>query len=120
MGGELQDKIETEMRLYKITAKLQANLQDIIFSCKHSEDRIFILNWANKLLDLQIDSVVNTIAASADTELTSDILNQFAELKQKNYDVYLADAKSYAAAQAERDKKFNSLVFRMRKDAAKK
>ena len=53
-GGDLQDKFETESELYKRTVALQTQLQDVIFNCNDAEDRIFILKWANDLLDIQI------------------------------------------------------------------
>ena len=57
-GGDLQEKFETESSLYKFVAMLQSELQDIIFNCKNAEDRVWILNWANSLLDIQIDEVL--------------------------------------------------------------
>ena len=47
------------------------------------------------------------------------ILAEFAALKQKNYDIYLADAKAYSEEKARREKAYNSLIFKMRKDLAK-
>ena len=40
-------------------------------------------------------------------------------MKQKNYDIYLADAKAYSEEKARREKAYNSLIFKMRKDLAK-
>lgn len=64
-GGELSDKFETEAELYKRTSKFQANLQGVIFSCGKSEDRIFILNWADSLLDIQIGKQPHAMLRSA-------------------------------------------------------
>ena len=114
-AGDLQDKIETESRLYKLTAQFQSILQEIIFNCAKSEDRIYILNWANSLLDIQIDEVLTLIANNDLDRISDTILTEFSQLKQKNYEIYLADAKSYAEEQARRDKQFNSLLFKMRK-----
>ena len=114
-NGDVQDKLETESKLYKITADFQRALQDIVFNCAKAEDRIFILNWANSLLDIQIDDVLSIIS-DHDLDKSSDtILTEFSELKKKNYEIYLADAKSYGEEQARRDKQFNSLLFKMRK-----
>lgn len=118
-GGNLQDKFETESSLYKFVAMLQSELQDIIFNCKNAEDRVWILNWANSLLDIQIDEVLNFVANNDLQKISHTILDEFAALKQKNYDIYLADAKAYSEEKARREKAYNSLIFKMRKDLAK-
>ena len=64
-GGELSDKFETDAEFYKRTSKFQADLQGIIFSCEKSEDRIFILNWADSLLDIQIGKQPHAMLRSA-------------------------------------------------------
>ena len=118
-GGDLQEKFETESSLYKFVAMLQSELQDIIFNCKNAEDRVWILNWANSLLDIQIDEVLKFVANNDLQKISHIILDEFAALKQKNYDIYLADAKAYSEEKARREKAYNSLIFKMRKDLAK-
>lgn len=114
-NGDIQDKLEAESKLYKITASLQSDLQDIIFNCSKAEDRIFILNWSNSILDIQVDDILS-FAVDNDLQTTLDtVLTEFSQLKHKNYEIYLADAKSYGEEQARRDKQFNSLIFKMRK-----
>ena len=119
-GGDIQDKLETENKLYKLTADFQSALQSIIFNCTKAEDRIFILNWANDLLDIQIDDILALISDNDLDSISDTILSEFSRLKQKNYEIYLADAKSYAEEQARRDKQFNSLLFKMRKGLSAK
>ncbi len=119
-NGDVQDKLETESRLYKLTAEFQSALQSIIFNCAKAEDRIFILNWANSLLDIQIDDVLSIISDHDLDKISDTILTEFSELKKKNYEIYLADAKSYGEEQARRDKQFNSLLFKMRKGLSSK
>ena len=118
-GGNLQDKFETESSLYKFVAMFQSELQNIIFNCKNAEDRVWILNWANSLLDIQIDEVLKFVANNDLQKISHTILDEFAALKQKNYDIYLADAKAYSEEKARREKAYNSLIFKMRKDLAK-
>lgn len=118
-GGELQDKFETESSLYKYVAMFQSSLQDIIFNCKNAEDRVWILNWANSLLDIQIDEILEFVADNDLQKISHTILDEFAALKQKNYDIYLADVKAYSEEKARREKEYNSLVFKMRKDLSK-
>ncbi len=50
-GGELQEKFETESKLFKPTEKFQRSLQEIIFAREKSEERIFLLRWAEPLLN---------------------------------------------------------------------
>lgn len=118
-GGDLQDKFETESSLYKYTYKFQAALQKIIFNCTKAEDRIYILNWASSLLDIQIDEILTFVADNDLQEISKTILEEFAKLKQKNYDVYLTDVEAYSKEMAEREKQYNSLIFKMRKDLDK-
>lgn len=118
-GGDLQEKFETESSLYKFVAMYQSELQDIIFNCKNAEDRVWILKWANSLLDIQIDEVLKFVANNDLQKISHTILNEFAALKQKNYDTYLADAKAYSEEKARREKAYNSLIFKMRKNLAK-
>ena len=114
-NGDIQDKLEAESKLYKLTADFQNALQNIVFNCAKAEDRIFILNWANDLLDIQVDDVLAIISDNDLDKISETILTEFSELKKKNYEIYLADAKSYGEEQARRDKQFNSLLFKMRK-----
>lgn len=118
-GGELQDKFESESELYKCTTSLQSALQEIIFNCANAEDRVFILKWANSLLDIQIDEILRFVADNDLQKISQTILSEFATLKQKNYDIYLADAKAYGEEKSRREKEYNSLIFKMRKDLMK-
>lgn len=114
-NGEIQDKLEAESKLYNLTAAFQKALQSIIFNCAKAEDRVFILNWADDLLNIQVDDVLAFISDNDLDKISETILTEFSELKKKNYEIYLADAQSYGAEQAKRDKQFNSLLFKMRK-----
>lgn len=118
-GGKLQEKFEAESMLYKCALKFQSDLQRIIFSCTSPADRIFILNWADSLLDIHIDEILTFVADKGLDKISGEILDDFAKLKQKNYDVFLSDAKAYGEELSRREKQYNSLMFRMRSDLAK-
>lgn len=118
-GGNLQDKFEAESMLYKCTSDFQRALQEIIFTCASPTDRIFILSWANPLLDIQIDGILAFVADEGLDKISAELLDDFAKLKQKNYDVYLSDAKAYGDELSRREKEYNSLMFRMRSDLQK-
>lgn len=117
-GGSLQEKFKAESMLYKLTSKFQGALQKIIFSCTSSADRIFILSWAESLLDLRIDGIISFVADNGLDKVSAEILDGFSALRQKNYDVYLSDAGAYSEELSRREKEYNSLMFRMRKDIA--
>ena len=97
----------------------QADLQEIIFNCANSVDRLFILKWANPLLDIQINDVLRFVADNDLKKISDTILSSFATLKQKNYEAYLADARTYGEEKSRREKEYNSLIFKMRKDLMK-
>ena len=118
-GGDLQEKFETESELYKLTEKLQRDLQGIIFSCDKTEERVFLLRWAEPLLNLPLDEISNFIRDKNLDAISAEILNQFAELRRQNFEQYLADSKSYGEAVQKRESEFNALIFRMRKDLHK-
>ena len=118
-GGDLQDKFESQSELYKCTSSLQSALQEIIFNCANAEDRVFILKWANSLLDIQIDEILTFVADNELQNISNTILTEFATLKQKNFDTYLTDAKAYSEEKARREKEYTSLIFKMRKDLMK-
>lgn len=118
--GALQDKLETESRLYEIASEFQRTLRNIIFNCAKIEDRIFILNWVNDLLDISLDKILALVSGHDSKQISDTILAEFSELKKKNYDIYLADAKSYEEEQARRNEQFHSLLLEMKKELSSK
>mgnify|MGYP001496216983 CR=1 FL=1 len=118
--GDLQEKFEVEKELYARTMNLQKALQNIIFNCKKEADKIFILRWIDNLIDIQINEIIQFVADNNLEQISQEVLNEFAKLKQKNYYMYLADIKAYSQEQANREKEYNSLIFKMRKGLMKK
>jgi len=118
-GGDLQEKFETENELYKLTVSLQQKLQQIIFSIDDTEDRLFLLKWAEPLLDIQVDEILYFIKDKNLLKISEDVLIQFADLKRQNFEVYISDSKAYSDALQRREKEYNALVFKMRKDLMK-
>lgn len=119
VGGSLQEKFEAESELYKLITKLQRELQKIIFSLEKSEDRLFLLKWAEVLLDLQIDEVLDFVKYKELSKISIDVLNEFSDLKRKNFETYISDSKAYSEELQRREKEYNSLIFKMRKDLMK-
>lgn len=119
-GGELQDEFSTESRLFAVTEKFQLNLQKIIFACDKVEERIFLLKWAESLLDLSVASIVEFVKERALDKISETFLTQFSALRRQNFATYLTDAEAYGKALEKRNKEFNQLIFRMRKGLANK
>lgn len=119
VGGDLQEKFESESELYKITSSFQEKMQKIIFSIDKVQDRLYLLEWANKISYIQIDEILAFINDKELVKIGEDIIKQFMELKRRNYDVYISDAKAYSEELSRREKEYNSLMFKMRKDLMK-
>ncbi len=119
-GGDLQEKFETESELYKLAEKFQRDLQGIIFSSEKTEERIFLLRWAEQLLNISIDEISNFIRDKELDAISEEVLTQFAELRRQNFTAYIADSKSYSEAVQKRENEFNKLIYRMRKDLQRK
>lgn len=117
--GYLQEKFESEQMVYKYVSEFYDDIQKIIFSCKRTEDRIFILKWANDIIELQIDEVIEFISNKDLQKISKKILDELYDIKKKNYDEYISDAKAYGEAKSKRDKEYNSLMFKMRKEISK-
>lgn len=118
-GGDLQEKFEAESELYKISSQFQKNLQDIIFELDKAEERIFLLRWANDLIDIQIDEILDFVKDKELSKISQNVLVEFADLKIKNYENFISDAKAYSEERANREKQYNSLMFKMRKELMK-
>lgn len=109
--GDIQDELETEMRIYQLTAQFQSALKNILFNCSRSEDRIFILKWAADLSDIPIRRI---FSLAAEHGLLPDTETEFPLLLGKNYHMYLTDIKSYGELLKKREQEFRTLVCKMR------
>ena len=118
-GGDLQEKFEVEMELYKISSQFHKNLQDIVFDLDKAEERIFLLRWANDLIDVQIYEILDFVKDKELNKISQNVLVEFADLKRKNYEKFISDAKAYSEERANREKQYNSLMFKMRKELVK-
>lgn len=116
LGGEIQEKLEAESELYKITSKFQSDLQNIIFKLDSVEERIFLLKWAEEIIDLQVNEVLYFVKDKDFNKISETILNQFADLKRNNIENYISDAQLYSEEKSNREKQFNSLMYKMRKE----
>ncbi len=119
-SGDLQEKFETESELYKFTEKFQRDLQAIIFARDKTEERIFLLRWAEPLTNMPLDEIINFVHDRSLDAISAEILNQFSELSRQNFAVYISDAQIYSQALKQRDDDFNALIYKMRMDLQQK
>ena len=106
--------------MYKFAEKLQRGLQEIIFSDDNAENRTFLLKWAESLINLPIDEIIDFVKVQQLDAISFDVLNRFAALKRQNFAEYLKDIQSYSDALKKRENEYNSLIFKMRKDLSRK
>ncbi len=118
-AGDLQEKWKLVSKLYGLTLEFQNDLLEIIFSSDDFESRLFMLNCAGDLLDMPIDNIMEYVKDRELDEISANLFEKFSQLKLKNYEIFLSDAKAYSMAQSDRKKQFNSLLSRMRKDFGK-
>ncbi|HAT4364716.1 TPA: hypothetical protein I9148_002266 [Clostridium perfringens] len=119
VGGDLQEKFETESELFKITSSFQEKLQEVIFSIDKVEDKMFLLEWINNLVDIQIDEIIDFIKDKELSKISEEVLKEFLDLKRKNYEIFISDSKEYGEKLTRREKEYNSLMFKMRKELMK-
>ena len=118
-GGDLQEKFETESALYGLTEKLQRNLSEVIFCSSKAEERMFLLRWSEPLLNVPIDEITAFVADRELMAISAEVMEQFTAMKRQNFAAYLSDSQAYSDALQKREKEYNALVFRMRKDLQK-
>ncbi len=118
-NGELQSEYETRLALFKLCSQFQAELEGLLFTLKDVAVRIHLLRWSEAITQQHFVSV----RASADTQLAlpqqgdiwQTINQELRALQQRSLETFIQDAASFAQAREQRDKEFNSLVFKMRK-----
>lgn len=118
-GGDLQEKFETESELYKYTGNFQNDLHRIVLALENKEDSLFLLKWAKPIINIEIDEILEFVGSKKLSSISIDVLKEFSDLKQNNFDAYISDSKSYSDELKRREKEYNSLVFKMRKDLMK-
>jgi hypothetical protein len=118
-GGDLQEKFEVESELYKLTAQLQKEIQDLIFGLDRTEEKLLVLKLTDQLMNIQIDEILDFIKDRDLSVISMHVLTEFSSLKQKNFDQYLGDIKAYTEEGTRREKEYNALVFKMRKELMK-
>lgn len=120
-GGELLERLKIETELAKIDADFQKALEESIFSIPDTAGRLFLVRWAEGWFDSVVGRVIAFIEqGSIGEEVAKETLEEFRELKKKNLEAFLLDAKLYAGAREKIATEYNSLIFRLKTGLAKK
>lgn len=118
-NANLQEKMAVETALYKLNVAFQQSLQQVIFGLQDIEQRLFVFHWAESITSLGIGNVVDFIRNQNLDQVSEALLNDFTQLKLKNYASFIDDAQQYAKDIKEQEKEYTSLMFRMRKELNK-
>jgi hypothetical protein len=118
-NGALQSEYESRLALFKLCSQFQAELEGLLFALPDVAVRIHLLRWSEAITQQHFVSV----RASTDTQLAlpqqgevwQTISQELRSLQQRSLETFIQDAASFAQAREQRDKEFNSLVFKMRK-----
>jgi len=119
-GGELQEKFEAESELYKHTINFQTELHSIVFNLDKIDERLWLFNWGDVLVDMAIDTVLDFIRDKELDSISQAVIDDFTQLRLQNYATFINDAKAHTEMSAKWDKEYNSLMFKMRKELSQK
>ncbi len=115
-AGDLMEKLEVETRLSQLAETFQQQLQEIIFAQEKTEERVFLLRWAEPVMTVSVDEILNFVADHKLDAISNEILTQFAALKHQNLLQFMKDSKAYSDALQKRQREFNDLLFTMGED----
>lgn len=118
-NGYLQEKYEMEGVLLKPLLEFQKQFYDLVFNMEDVSDRVFAMRWADGFFDYSIDEILCFVENERLDQIAKPLLVEFAELKKSNLVSFISDAQLFGERKAEREKQFNALMFRMRKDLMK-
>ena len=117
-NARIQERLAVETDLYKLSVVFQQALQSIIFSLDDMEQRLFVFHWADRITELSVGNVVDFIRDQQLDQLSQALLNDFTQLRLRNYACFIDDAQHYAREIKEQEKSYNALMFKMRKELA--
>ncbi len=117
--GSLQERYEAELEMYKFSSQLQQNLVQVIFAIPNLNDKLFMVRWANQLVANYIDDILAITTQVTSSSAISEILTGLQQVKQMTLERYLSDVNAYSQALKAREKEFDSLVYKLRKNVSK-
>jgi hypothetical protein len=120
-GSLLEERIKKNLKVTVINSEFQKQLEELIFRIDGTEGRLFLVRWAKDWYDSLVGEVLAFIDKDEFHEqIARETLDGFRAMKRHTLEAFLQDVKAYAVAREEKDKEWNSLLFRMRAELAKR
>ena len=111
--GDLQEKFETEIALYKLAEKFYGGMQKIILLSKKMDGNNFLLRWAESLRKIPLGALNDFIRDSKFNAISEETLTQFAALIRQSFAAYPSDPKAFDEELQRHEKEFDALISRM-------
>lgn len=70
-----------------------------MFNCKRSVDCMLLLNWVSSLMNIPVESVLQFVNDAQLGDISQEILQEFAQLNNKDYNTFLNDVKAFGEVQ---------------------
>lgn len=111
LGGEVQEKLEMQSRMYQLVTPIIENIHVLMKDCSDSEQQS-IMKMLHPILALPIQQLDHLVA---DYSFVEDILNEFHLLKRTQFEIFSKDTHDFVLQQQQRDAAYNALMYKMRK-----
>lgn len=118
-GGDLQESLERKSLKFKFIIHSIDNIEKLIFSIDSPITRRFLIKWNNMWFSNEIFENVNRFSSSDYDEVMIALNRDFIKMKEDNFKEFYNDVDAYINHKKEREKEYNSLIFKMRKEIAK-
>ncbi len=118
-GGDLQESLERKSLKFKFIIQSIDNIEKLIFSVENPITRRFLIKWNNMWFSNEILENINRFSSSDYDEVMIALNRDFIKMKEDNFKEFYNDVDAYINHKKEREKEYNSLIFKMRKEIAK-
>jgi len=119
MKGQFEEGYKRRLALFKLCNQFQAQLEELLFALPEVALRVELLRWSEVITQQHFVvirvSTDSQLALHQDSETWQKISQEFRKLQERSLETFIQDVKYFNQARQEREKEFNSLVFRMRK-----
>ncbi len=122
-NGAQQEQYETRLQLFKLSSQFTEQLEALLFALPQVAVRINLLRWSEAMTQQHFSGISQQLdgllATTQHSDIVQTISQELRQLQQRTLETFVQDAQHFAQARAERDKDFNGLVYRMRKELQK-
>lgn len=117
--GQFEEGYKRRLALFKLCNQFQAQLEELLFALPEVAVRVELLRWSEVITQQHLIGVRlstdSQLELHQDSETWQKISQEFRGLQERSLETFIQDVKYFNLARQEREKEFNSLVFRMRK-----